>query len=78
MPKVLSKKMKGRPAVDVTETQQEGVKVVRVALHPGADVCSEGGCIVIWGAGLEVRVGPLTPEQAEQLSDDLGYDAVAE
>jgi hypothetical protein len=35
------------------------------------------GYLRFWVAGREIRIGPLTPEQAEQLADDLGYDAVA-
>ena len=32
--------------------------------------------LIFWTAGREVRIGPLTRDQAEKLAEDLSYDAV--
>jgi hypothetical protein len=48
--------------------------VVRINRH--VEVGTRDGYVCFWVAGREVRVGPLSAEQAEKLSEDLGYDAV--
>jgi hypothetical protein len=42
------------------------------------EVGTEEGWLCFWTDGREFRIGPLTPEQAEKLAEDLGYDAVAQ
>jgi hypothetical protein len=49
----------------------------RVRVGPDVEVATIDRWIHLWdAAGNEVRIGPLTAEQAEKLSEDLGYDAV--
>ncbi|MCC6420797.1 MAG: hypothetical protein IT429_21390, partial [Gemmataceae bacterium] len=42
------------------------------------EVGARDGWLCFWLAGREVRVGPLTPEQAEKLAEDLAYEALDE
>lgn len=51
--------------------------VTDVRIRANVEVATIDGYLTFWTDGREVRVGPLTPEQAEKLSEDLGYDAVA-
>lgn len=51
--------------------------VTEVRIRDNVEVASIDGYLCFWTAGREVRVGPLSPEQAEKLAEDLGYDAVA-
>jgi len=48
-----------------------------VRITRDVEVGTLDGYLRFWVAGREVRVGPLSPEQAQKLADDLGYDAVA-
>ena len=48
-----------------------------VRITSDVEVGTLDGYLRFWVAGREVRIGPLSPEQAEKLADDLGYDAVA-
>jgi len=47
-----------------------------IRITPAVDVGTIDGCLCFWTQGREIRIGPLTPEQAEKLAEDLGYDAV--
>ncbi len=67
---------KPKSSIKVTETLQEDGRVTRIHLHEGAEVTTEGGWLVAFDGVQEVRVGPLTPEQAEKLADDLAYEAI--
>jgi hypothetical protein len=51
--------------------------VTEIRITPGVEVGTEGGYLCFWVEGREVRVGPFTPDQAEKLAEDLGYEAVA-
>lgn len=48
-----------------------------IRITSDVEVGTLDGYLRFWVAGREIRIGPLTPEQAEKLADDLGYDAVA-
>lgn len=48
-----------------------------IRISGDVEVGTLDGYLRFWVAGREIRIGPLTPEQAEKLADDLGYDAVA-
>ena len=48
-----------------------------VRITGDVEVGTLDGYLRFWVAGREVRIGPLTPKQAEKLTEDLGYDAVA-
>jgi hypothetical protein len=51
--------------------------VTEVRIRGNVEVATIDGYLSFWTAGREVRIGPVTPEQAEKLCEDLGYDAVA-
>jgi hypothetical protein len=51
-------------------------RVTKVRINSKVEVGTRGRWLCFWTAGREVRIGPLTPSQAEKLSEDLGYDAV--
>ena len=57
---------------DDLDTDLTDIRITR-----DVEVGSVDGYLRFWTAGREIRIGPLTPEQAEKLSEDLGYDAVA-
>ena len=47
-----------------------------IRITPAVEVGSIDRYLCFWTDGRAVRVGPLSPEQAEKLCEDLGYDAV--
>ncbi len=51
--------------------------VTHIRIRDNVEVATIDGYLRFWIAGREVRIGPLTPDQAERLCEDLGYDAVA-
>ena len=51
--------------------------VTDIRIGDNVEVATIDGCMCFWIEGREIRIGPLTPEQAEKLSEDLGYDAAA-
>jgi hypothetical protein len=51
--------------------------ITEIRIRDNVEVATIDGFLCFWVAGREVRIGPVTPQQAEALSDDLGYDAVA-
>ncbi len=57
--------------------ETDDTHVTEVRIRGNVEVATIDGYVCFWVAGREVRVGPLTPEQAEALCEDLGYDAVA-
>jgi hypothetical protein len=57
------------------KSKTDGV-VTRIKIDEKVNVATSDGWLCFWVAGREVRIGPLTPEQAEHLADDLAYDAV--
>jgi hypothetical protein len=57
--------------------EKNATHVTEIRIRDNVEVATIDGYICFWIAGREVRIGPITPEQAEKLSDDLGYDAVA-
>jgi hypothetical protein len=76
-----SKALQARAALRVrtaVENKKSDVKVTTVRVTDQVEVGVIEGWLCFWTAGHEVRVGPLTPEQAEKLSEDLGYEAVRE
>ena len=62
--------------IQIHSQKTSGCRVTRVRINRKVDVGTIDGFLCFWTAGREIRVGPLTPEQAEKLSEDLGYDAV--
>jgi hypothetical protein len=58
-----------------TEETVEG-RITEIRLTGGVDVAARDGWLCFWTAGREVRIGPLTADQAEKLSEDLGYEAL--
>jgi hypothetical protein len=40
------------------------------------EVGTQDRWLCFWTDGREVRVGPLSADQAEKLAEDLGYDAL--
>ena len=67
----------GKPAIQTRTLKEPGCEVTRVRLGDNVEVASQDGWLCFWTAGREFRIGPLTPEQAAKLSDDLGYDGVS-
>ena len=60
----------------IRELDEHGDQVTEVKIGPAVDVGVRDGYLCFWTAGREVRVGPLSPEQAELLCEDLGYESV--
>ncbi len=59
-----------------TEDTPEG-RVTEIRIKSEVDLTTRDGWICFWSAGREVRIGPLTADQAEKLAEDLGYEALA-
>jgi len=55
---------------------EDDTHVTDVRIRRNVEVATIDGYLCFWVAGREVRVGPLTPDQAERLCEDLVYDAV--
>jgi hypothetical protein len=68
--------LKARRALRMKTVEEPGCEVVRIQLNDKVEVGTSEGWLCFWTAGREVRIGPLTPEQAEELAEDLGYEAV--
>jgi hypothetical protein len=62
----------------MTTTKEPGWQTTSVPIDGRIEVGTEDGWLCFWTAGRELRIGPLTPEQAEKLAEDLGYDAVVQ
>ncbi len=62
--------------IQIHSHKTPGCRVTRIKINHRVDVGTIDGYLCFWTAGREIRIGPLTPEQAEKLSEDLGYDAV--
>jgi hypothetical protein len=76
MGKATVKALKARNALRVRKAKEPGCEVLKVRLSGDIEVATRDGWLCFWTAGREVRVGPLTKDQAEKLCEDLGYDAV--
>ncbi len=61
--------------ISVFREKKTNCQVTRVRLGKKVEVAARDGWLHFWTAGQEVRVGPFTTEQAEKLSEDLGYEA---
>ena len=62
------------PLPSVGEPRSVIESVVRI--DGEVEVGTREGWLCFWVAGREVRVGPLSADQAEKLAEDLEYDAV--
>jgi hypothetical protein len=67
----------GRATIQTRTLKEPGCEVTRVRISGEVEVASRDGWVRFWTAGREVCIGPLTPEQVEKLSEDLGYDGLS-
>jgi hypothetical protein len=58
--------------------EEMSTHVTDIRIRDSAEVATIDGYLHIWTSGREVKIGPLTAEQAEKLCEDLGYDAIPE
>jgi hypothetical protein len=64
--------------ISITETRQDHATVTRIEISEHVGIATEDRWIHLWDThGREVRIRPLTVEQAEALAEDLGYDSLA-
>jgi hypothetical protein len=72
------KALKTRAAIRVRTADEKGggCRTTKIKIDGTVEVATRDGWLCFWTAGREIRIGPLTPEQAENLCEDLGYDAV--
>ncbi len=77
--KTATKSAKVKAAIRVRQLHDEqfDTHTTDIRVTPEVTVGTLDGYVCFWVDGRAVRVGPLSPEQAEKLSEDLGYDAVA-
>lgn len=71
-----AKKKVATPSILVTEGRGDVDRATLVRITPKVSVATIDRWIHVWDGKQEVRVGPLTPDQAEKLAEDLGYDAL--
>ncbi|MBI1913400.1 MAG: hypothetical protein HYS12_01375 [Planctomycetes bacterium] len=76
--KTAAKSAKVKTAIRVRQKFDETfiTHTTDIRITPEVDVGTIDGFLSFWTQGREIRIGPLTPEQAEKLAEDLGYDAV--
>jgi hypothetical protein len=78
---IREKQMKVKPAKNkswqMTTSQDNDWKTTKVKINAQVEVGAVDGWLCFWAAGREIRIGPLTPEQAEKLAEDLGYEAMS-
>jgi hypothetical protein len=72
-----TKNLRAHAAIRFRQIQETGCRTTRIRIDDTVEVATRDGWVCFWTNGREVRVGPLTPEQAEKLCEDLGFDAVA-
>jgi hypothetical protein len=75
---VIREVVRNRAAIRVANKIEKKTKcqVTTVRIGKEVEVGTRDRCLCFWVAGREVRVGPLTADQAEKLAEDLEYDAV--
>ena len=73
----VKKALQQKSAIQMKHIQDKEQHLTRIRINSTVDVGTVDGWICFWVAGREVKIGPVTPDQAEKLSEDLGYDAVA-
>ncbi len=78
METLVKKSAKEMTAIRVKTYLDEGsdTHVTDIRIRGNVEAATIDGYLCFWVAGREVRIGPLTPDQAEGLCEDLGYDAV--
>jgi len=76
--KTAAKSARVKSAIRIRQTFNETftTHTTEIRITPLVDVGTIDGFLSFWTEGREVRIGPLTPDQAEKLAEDLGYDAV--
>jgi hypothetical protein len=76
--KVLRQAVRARASIRVDNRVEKrtGCQVTTVRIDDEVEVGTRDGWICFWVAGREVRVGPLSADQAEKLAEDLEYEAV--
>jgi hypothetical protein len=74
----VKKSAKEKVAIRIRTSRNEEMDthLTDIRIRSNVEVATIDGYLCFWTAGREVRVGPLTPDQAEKLCEDLGYDAV--
>jgi hypothetical protein len=71
-----AKALRNQAAIRVRTLNEKGCRTTKIKIDRTVQVGTRDGWLCFWVAGREISVGPLTPEQAENLCEDLGYDAV--
>ncbi|HKB38828.1 MAG TPA: hypothetical protein VKD72_20460 [Gemmataceae bacterium] len=76
--KTVAKSAKVKAAIRIKGKYDEkfNTHTTDIRITADVEVGTIDGCLCFWTQGREIRIGPLTPEQAEKLSEDLGYEAV--
>ena len=73
---VKSAKVKAAIRVKAAHDENFNTHVTDIRVSPAVEVGTIDGYLCFWTQGREIRIGPLTPDQAEKLAEDLGYEAV--
>jgi hypothetical protein len=76
--KVTQQTVRARKSIRVMDRTEKktGCQVTCVRIDDEVEVGTRDGWLCFWVAGREVRVGPLSADQAEKLAEDLEYEAV--
>jgi hypothetical protein len=76
--KVIRQRVRARTSIRVTDQVEKRTqcRVTLVRVDDEVEVGTRDGWLCFWVAGREVRVGPLSADQAEKLAEDLEYEAV--
>ena len=76
--RVMRQTIRTRASIRIANTVEKktGCQVTSVRIDDEVEVGTRDGWLCFWVAGREVRVGPLSADQAEKLAEDLEYEAV--
>ncbi|MBY0528368.1 MAG: hypothetical protein K2R98_33565 [Gemmataceae bacterium] len=65
-----------KPGMEIKTGDDSGCHMTTVKIHGSVEIGVTDSWLYFWVAGQEVRIGPLTADQAEKLSEDLAYDSL--
>jgi hypothetical protein len=76
--RVMRQRIRPRASIRVENRVEKktGCHVTCVRIDDAVEVGTRDGWVCFWVAGREVRIGPLSADQAEKLAEDLEYEAV--
>lgn len=70
------RRVKKKEVLRIRFEKEEDWLTTHIGIDQNVEVASEEGYLCFWISGREVKLGPLSKEQAGKLAEDLAYEAV--